>query len=72
MEKKELSEREKKWIRKLQAYDFNIEYVKGKKNIVGCALSSIPPTFLLIEATKDWKSLLLVGYSKNKFAYEIM
>jgi hypothetical protein len=31
---KDLNERQQKWVRKLQAYDFNIEYVKGKKNAV--------------------------------------
>jgi hypothetical protein len=28
-----------KWVRKLQACDFDIEYVKGKKNAVAYALS---------------------------------
>ena len=36
---KDLNERKQKWVRKIQAYDFDIEYVKGNNNIVADALS---------------------------------
>ena len=49
-----------------------IEYVKGKNNRVVDALSRIPPTFSLMDVTTDWKALLLVEYSKSKFACEIL
>ena len=39
LEQKELNERQQKWVSKVQAYDFEIEYVKGKNNIVVDALS---------------------------------
>ena len=39
LEKKELNERQQKWVSKIQAYDFEIEYVKGKNNVVADALS---------------------------------
>jgi hypothetical protein len=42
MEKKELSKQQQKLISKIQAYDFEIKYVKGKNNVVDDALSSIP------------------------------
>jgi hypothetical protein len=42
MEQKELSEWQQKWINKIQACDFEIEYVKGKNNVVAHALSRIP------------------------------
>ena len=42
MEQKELNERQQKWISKIQAYDFEIEYVKGKNNVVVDTLSRIP------------------------------
>jgi hypothetical protein len=42
MEKKELSERQQKWISKIQAWDFEIECVKGKNNVVVDTLSRIP------------------------------
>lgn len=44
MEQKELSERQQKWIIKLHEYDFEIEYVKGKNNVVVDTLSIIPST----------------------------
>jgi hypothetical protein len=40
--KKDLNERQHKWVRKIQAYEFDIEYVKGNKNAVGDALSRKP------------------------------
>eukprot|EP00253_Pinus_taeda_P033519 PITA_33519 len=34
LEQKQLQERQQNWISKIQAYDFDIEYVKGKNNVV--------------------------------------
>jgi hypothetical protein len=67
-----LSERQQKWVSKVQAYDFDIEYVKGKKNVVVDTLSRRPATFSMTEISTDWKSILLVEYSKNTFACELM
>ena len=39
LEQKELNEHQQKWVSKVQAYDFEIEYVKGKNNVVANALS---------------------------------
>jgi hypothetical protein len=71
MEQKELNEQQQKWISKIQAYDFEIEYVKGKNNVVVDALSRIP-TLSLMEISVEWKALILVEYSKNRFACEIL
>ena len=57
----DLNERKKKWVRKIQAYDFDIEYVKWKNNIVVDALSQ-RPSFSLMDIAKDWKNMLLVEY----------
>jgi hypothetical protein len=59
-------------VTKLQEFDFDIDYVKGKKNIVVDALSRRPVACSLMEISADWKSHLLVEYSKNKFACEVM
>lgn len=39
MHQRDLNERQQKWVSKIQAYDFDIEYVKGRNNIVVDALS---------------------------------
>jgi hypothetical protein len=57
---------------KVQKFNFDIEYVKGKKNIVADALLRRPVTCSLMEISTDWKSHLLVEYSKNKFACDMM
>jgi hypothetical protein len=72
LEQKDLSERQQKWVTKVHAFDFDIEYVKGKKNIMDDALSGRTATCSLMDISADWKSHLLVEYSKNKFACEVM
>ena len=67
LEQKELKEHQQKWVSKVQAYDFEIEYVKGKNNVVADALSRRPTLLSLMSISTDWRSLLLVEYSKNKF-----
>jgi hypothetical protein len=72
LDQKELSERQQKWVSKIQVFDFDIEYVKGKKNIVADALSRRPKRCSMMDICTDWKAHLLVEYSKNKFACEVM
>jgi hypothetical protein len=45
LEQRDLNEKQHKWVSKVQEYDFDIEYVKGKKNIVIDALSRRPVAF---------------------------
>jgi hypothetical protein len=72
LEQKDLSERQHKWVMKVHTFKFDIYYVKGKKNIVADALLRRPVTCSLMEILADWKSHLLVEYSKNKFTCEVM
>ena len=72
LEQGDLNERQQKWVRKVYAYDFNIEYFKGKKNIFINALSRRPATFSMTEISIDWKSILSIEYSKNTFSCEMM
>ena len=59
-------------MRKIQAYDFDIEYVKGKSNIVIDALSRRTTTLSLRGMDANWKAQLLVDYLKYDFACEIL
>jgi hypothetical protein len=49
----------------IQAYDFDIEFVKGKKNVVAYALSKRPSVYAMKYISVDWKAHLLVEYSRN-------
>jgi hypothetical protein len=72
LEQKDISECQEKWVTKVHEFNFDIEYVKGKKNIVADALLRKPVACSWMEISTDWKSHLLVEYSKNKFACEVM
>jgi hypothetical protein len=72
LEKQYLRKRQHKSVSKLQAYEFDIEYVKGNKNVVFYDLSWRPSIFSLTKVSTNWKSTLLVEYSKNTFACELM
>lgn len=72
LEQKQLHERQQKWISKIQAYDFDIEYVNGKNNVVADALSHRPATLSLMSLDVDWRARLLVEYSKDRFACEVL
>jgi len=72
LDQKYLSERQQKWVSKIQDFDFDIEYVKGKRNIVVGALSRRLAGCSMMDICIDWKAHLLVEYSKKKFSCEVM
>jgi hypothetical protein len=72
LNQKDLNERQQKWVSKIQACDFDIEFVKGKNNVVVDALSRTPLVYAMTDISVDWKAHLLVEYSKNRFACELM
>jgi len=51
LEHRNLSERQQKWVSKVQAYDFDIEYVKCK-NVVADALSRRPAAFSMTNLSR--------------------
>ena len=57
---------------KIYEYDFDIEFVKWKNNVVADSLSRRPSFYAMTDISVDWKAHLLVEYSKNKFACEVM
>jgi hypothetical protein len=72
LEQKDLNERQQKWVSKIQAYDFDIEFVKGENNVVADALSRRPSIYAMTDVSVDWKDLLVIKYSKNQFACQVM
>ena len=53
LEQKQLQERQQKWVSKIQAYDFDIEYVKGKNNVVSDAIFRRPTVLSLMSLDTD-------------------
>ena len=46
--------------------------MKGKNNVAVDALSRRPASLSLMSISTDWRSLLLVKYSKNNFACKLL
>ena len=67
---KDLNERQHKWVSKIQAFEFDIEYVKRKNNVVDDALSR-RPSISLMDVVENWKATLEVEYAKDKFSCEL-
>jgi hypothetical protein len=72
LEQKDLNERQQKWVRKIKAYDFDIEFVKGKNNAVADALSRRPSIFDMSGMSVDWKEHLIVEYAKDQFTCQLL
>ena len=61
---KELNDGKQKWVSKLQYFSFDIEYKKGKLNVVADALSR-KPTLAVMKIHGDWKTQLAIENCKN-------
>jgi hypothetical protein len=72
LEQKDLNERQQKWVSRIQAYDFDIEFVKGKNNVVVDALSRRPSIFAITGVTVDWKDHLVMEYAEDQFACQLL
>ena len=72
LNQRDLNDRQKKWVRKLQAYYFDIEYRKGKNNAVDDALSRKPTLCSLTSISTDWKVSIISEYAKDSFATKIL
>jgi hypothetical protein len=72
LEQKDFNERQHKWVSKIQVYEFDIEFFKGKKNILADKLPRRPSIYAMTDISVDWKAHLLVEYSKNQFACQLM
>ena len=59
---KDLNERKQKWVSNIQEFEFDIEYVKWKNNVVAYALSW-RPSISLMDVAENWKAILEVEYA---------
>ena len=62
---RDLNDRQQKWVSKLQAYDFDISYVKGTQNVVADALSRRPHLSAMIQISKNWRHLIIAEYARD-------
>jgi hypothetical protein len=53
LDQRDINECQQKWVMKVHAFNFDIEYFKGKKNIVADVLSRRPATCSLMEISTD-------------------
>jgi hypothetical protein len=72
LEHKDLNERQQKWVSRIHAYEFDIEFVKGKNNVVADALSRRPSIYAMTNVSVDWKDHLVMEYAKHQFACQLM
>lgn len=67
-----MNNRQQKWVSRLQAYDFDIEYVKGKNNVVADALSRRPHLNAITAISTDWKTSILTEYANDAFSSDLI
>ena len=67
-----MNDRQQKWITKLQTYDFDIEFVKGKKNVLADALSRRPHICALAEIIGYWRSKITIVYARDTWASRVI
>lgn len=68
----DLIEKQQRWVSKLQSYDFEIQYVKGKKNTVADALSKNSLFYSLSTIKAHWKEEVMKEYTQDDFATKII
>ena len=68
----DLNERKQTWTSKDQEFYFDIKYViEVKSNVVLDSLS-IRPSIFLMDVAEDWKDILEVEYTKDKFVVKFL
>lgn len=67
-----LNEKQQRWVSKLQSFDFEIHYVKGKKNTTINSLFRNPSFYSLSSITVRWKKDIMDEYAQDEFASRII
>lgn len=68
----DLSEKQQRWVSKLQSFDFEIQYIRGKKNTTADTLSRNPSFYSLSSIIANWKKTITTEYTKDKFTQGIL
>lgn len=68
MNQKDLNDKQQQWVNRPERYDFDIVYVKEKKNV----LSIKPHLCSLVEIIADWRELISAEYAKDSWVARIM
>lgn len=72
LDQEHLNERQQRWVTKVQSYDFEIEYKKGKTNKVADASSRNPLFYSFSAVDEDWKVKVMAEYVKNDFTAKLL
>lgn len=72
LNQQDLNERQQTWVTKVQAYDFDIEYKKGKTNTAADALSRYPSFYAFSALDENWKVKIMAEYSKIDFCTKLL
>lgn len=68
----DLSEKQQRWVSNLQSFDFEIQYVKQKKNIAIDALSRNPSFYSLSSIVAKWNKDVMDEYAQDDFASRVL
>lgn len=70
LNQKDLNDRQQKWV--IYKPMIDIEYVKGKNNVVANALSRKAYFCSMIDISFNWKASIITEYAKNTTVNDIL
>lgn len=72
LNQKDLTNKQHKWISMLQAYDFDIEYVKARHNVVVDASSPRPSLCVIFDISANLVTNIKFEYAKIDFTTKLL
>lgn len=68
----DLSDKQQRWVRRLQSFYFEIHYIIGKKHSNQCVVKEPLFSLSLSTITADCKKTIMDEYAKDKFLFGIL